>query len=125
MKKKLILFALLLVSVTCYSKIVEYGKYVTEDYNTQSADGLIKVTYTFENDSLFIDAYPSGCGLHMMSIEYVNNEYIAVETLYDEKTNEAIHKRIYHLMFLPCEWDKNSLAVYRDGVIIDIILKIP
>ena len=125
MKKKLILFALLLASVTCYSKIVEYGKYITEDYNTQSADGFIKVTYTFENDSLFIDAYPSGCGIVAMSIEYVNNEYIAVETLYDEKTNEAIHKRIYHLMFLPCEWDENSLAVYRDGAIIDIIRKIP
>lgn len=125
MKKKLILFALLLASVTCYSVKVERGKYVTEDYNTQSADGFIKVTYTFENDSLFIDAYPSGCGIVAMSIEYVNNEYIAVETLYDEKTNEAIHKRIYHLMFLPCEWDKNSLAVYRDGVVIDIIRKIP
>ena len=125
MKKKLILFTLLLMSATCQSKIVEYGKYVTEDYNTQSADSLIKVTYTFENDSLFIDAYPSGCGIVAMSIEYVNYEYIAVETLYDEKTNEAIHKRIYHLMFLPCEWDKNSLAVYRDGVVIDIIRKIP
>lgn len=125
MKKKLILFALLLASVTCYSVKVERGKYVTEDYNTQSADGFIKITYTFENDSLFIDAYPSGCGIVAMSIEYVNNEYIAVETLYDEKTNEAIHKRIYHLMFLPCEWDENSLAVYRDGAIIDIIRKIP
>ena len=121
--KKILLFALLLASVTCHSKIVEYGKYVTEDYNTQSADGLIKVTYTFENDSLFIDAYPSGCGITALSLEW--HEYKAIETLYDEKTNEAIHKRIYHLMFLPCKWDENSLAVYRDGVIIDIIRKIP
>ena len=125
MKRKLFLFALLLASVTCYSVKVECGKYVTEDYNTQSADGFIKVTYTFENDSLFIDTYSSGCGIAAMSIEYVNYEYIAVETLYDEETNEAIHKRIYHLLFLPCEWDENSLAVYRDGVIIDIIRKIP
>lgn len=125
MKKKLILFALLLMSATCNSKIVEYGKYVTEDYNTQSADGFIKVTYTFENDSLFIDAYPSGCGIAAMSIEYVNYEYKAIETLYDEETNKVIQKRVYHLMFLPCKWDENSLAVYRDGVIIDIIRKIP
>ena len=125
MKRKLFLFALLLVSVTCYSVKVERGKYVTEDYNTQSADGFIKVTYTFENDSLFIDAYPSGCGLVAMSFEYVNYEYRAVETLYDEETNKVIQKRVYHLLFLPCKWDKNSLAVYRDGVVIDIIRKIP
>ena len=125
MKKKLLLFALLLMSATCQPKIVEYGKYVTEDYNTQSADGLIKVTYTFENDSLFIDAYPSGCGIAAMSIEYVNYEYQAIETIYDEETNKVIQKRVYHLLFLPCKWDNNSLAVYRDGVIIDIIRKIP
>ena len=69
------------------------------------------------------------CGF-MNPIPYIEyddeiHEYKAVETLYDEKTNEAIHKRIYHLMFLPCKWDENSLAVYRDGVIIDIIRKIP
>ena len=127
MKKKLVLFALLLSSIACYPARIGMGKYVTEDYNTQSADGMIKVTYTFENDSLFIDAYPSGCGIAAMSFEYDDeiHEYKAIETLYDEKTNEAIHKRIYHLMFLPCEWDENSLAVYRDGVIIDIIRKIP
>ena len=42
MKKKLVLFALLLSSIACYPARIGMGKYVTEDYNTQSADGIIK-----------------------------------------------------------------------------------
>lgn len=102
------------------------GKYLTEDYNTESADGMIKVTYTFTGDSLYIDAYPSGCGIAYMKLEYEGNDtYRATEALYDQNTGKVIHERVYHLLFLPCKWSKHSYAVYRDGEVVDIIRKIP
>lgn len=98
---------------------------MTEDYNTKSIDGLIKVTYTFTNDSLYVDVYPSGCGISAMSLEKISDtEYKAVETLYDINTDGILKKTIYHLSFFPCVWDKDSWAVYRDGTVVDIIKKI-
>ena len=127
MKKIFISLLLLLAAAPMYAVHGERpsGTWLTEDFNTKQADNLIQVTYTFTEDSLFVDAYPSGCGIATMSIQYVNYEYIATETLYNQETGEPIQKRVYHLLFLPCRWDKNSLAVYRDGVVVDIIKKIP
>jgi len=101
------------------------GKYLTEDYNTKSADGMIKVTYMFANDSLYIDVYPSGCGLACMSLEKTTRDYIATETIVDSEDNTRIaYIKKYHLEFLPCIWDKKCLAVYRDGSVVDIIRKL-
>jgi len=124
MNKVIYVIAFLFVSVFCNAanNVTPNGKYVTEDFNTKSIDGMIKVTYTFTNDSLYIDAYPSGCGITAMKLEVdSNNEYKATETLYDIVSGDVIHKKIYHLSFLKCLWDKNIMAVYRDGVIVDII----
>lgn len=124
MKKLFFTIIFLCVCLFSYSNDLN-GKYLTEDYNTKSIDGLIKVTYTFTNDSLYIDVYPSGCGISAMSLEKISDtEYKAVETLYDINTNNILKKTIYHLSFFPCVWDKDSWAVYRDGTIVDIIKKI-
>jgi hypothetical protein len=124
MKKLLFTTLLFLTSVFVYSVDLN-GKYLTEDYNTKTIDGLIKVTYTFTNDSLYIDVYPSGCGISAMSLKQTSdNDYDAVETLYDITSGDIIRETIYHLSFFPCVWDKDSWAVYRDGTVVDIIKKI-
>ena len=130
--KRLLFTVILFLSFTFGYSIDLNGIYLTEDYNTKSVDGMIKVTYTFTNDSLYIDAYPSGCGIAAMSLENTSkNEYKAIETLYDINetlydinTGNVIRKSIYHLSIFPCIWDKDSWAVYRDDTIIDIIKKI-
>jgi hypothetical protein len=125
MKRLLIAIAALALSSAAYSQELS-GTYLTEEYNTKSVDGMIKVTYTFVNDSLYIDAYPSGCGIASMSIKRTTRDYVAVETIYKEDEPEKVaFVKIYHLEFLPCAWDKHCLAVYRDGIIVDIIRKIP
>ncbi len=125
MKRLLSVFVLLFICFSGYSANRLDGTYLTEDYNTKSTDGMIKVTYTFTNDSLYIDAYPTGCGIASMSLEKASQyEYKAVETLYDVNSGYTIRKTIYHLSFFPCVWDKDCLAVYRDGSVVDIIKKI-
>ena len=126
--KKLFLSLALLFSITAYCETQRNlsGRYLTEEYNTKMADNLIKVTYTFTDDSLYIDAYPSGCGITAMSIKLTSRDYVATETIYKEDGSDAIaYIKIYHLEFIPCIWDKKCLAVYRDGIIVDIIRKIP
>ncbi len=124
MKKLFFTIIFLCVCLFSYSNDLN-GKYLTEDYNTKSIDGLIKVTYTFTNDSLYIDVYPSGCGISAMSLKQTSdNDYEAVETLYDITSGDILKKTIYHLSFFPCIWDNNSWAVYRDGSVVDIIKKI-
>ena len=126
--KKLFLALALLFSINVYCETHRNlsGRYLTEEYNTKMADNLIKVTYTFTNDSLYIDAYPSGCGITAMSIKLTSRDYVATETIYKEDGSDAIaYIKIYHLEFIPCIWDKKCLAVYRDGIIVDIIRKIP
>ena len=126
--KKLFLSLALLFSITAYCETQRNlsGRYLTEEYNTKMADNLIKVTYTFTGDSLYIDAYPSGCGITAMSIKLTSRDYVATETIYKEDGSDAIaYIKIYHLEFIPCIWDKKCLAVYRDGIIVDIIRKIP
>ena len=103
------------------------GVYITEDYNTNMGDSICKVTYTFVGDSLFIDTYPSGCFVAAMSLEYftraessIKYNCNATETIYDVETGKY-YKKIYHLSFIKCGWDKYSLAVYREGEVVDII----
>ncbi len=126
--KKLFLSLALLFSITAYCETQRSlsGRYLTEEYNTKMADNLIKVTYTFTNDSLYIDAYPSGCGIAAMKLELTTRDYVATEVIYkNDKPDEIAYIKIYHLEFIPCIWDKKCLAVYRDGIIVDIIRKIP
>ena len=126
--KKLFLSLALLFSINVYCETQRNlsGRYLTEEYNTKMADNLIKVTYTFTDDSLYIDAYPSGCGIAAMKLELTTRDYIATEVIYkNDKPDEIAYIKIYHLEFIPCIWDKKCLAVYRDGIIVDIIKKIP
>ena len=90
--KKLFLSLALLFSITAYCETQRNlsGRYLTEEYNTKMADNLIKVTYTFTNDSLYIDAYPSGCGITAMSIKLTSRDYVATETIYKEDGSDAI-----------------------------------
>lgn len=126
--KKLFLSLALLFSINVYCETQRNlsGRYLTEEYNTKMADNLIKVTYTFTDDSLYIDAYPSGCGIAVMKLELTSRDYVATEAIYkNDKPDEIAYIKIYHLEFIPCRWDKKCLAVYRDGIIVDIIRKIP
>ena len=124
MKKVFLTIIGLLMTTLAYS-IELNGVYLTEDYNPESIDAITKVTYTFSNDSLYIDTYPSGCCIAAMKLEQVTeNEYIATETFCDIYTSEVIKKFLFHISFFICEWDENSLAVFRDGVVVDIIKKI-
>lgn len=103
------------------------GVYITEDYNTNMGDSVCKVTYTFVGDSLYIDTYPSGCFVAAMSLEYFTRSQSSIkyncnatETIFDIESGKN-YKRIYHLSFIKCGWNKYSLAVYREGEVIDII----
>lgn len=130
MKKLFSLFIMVFIAVltACSTEINKMqGVYITEDYNTNMGDSVCKVTYTFVGDSLYIDTYPSGCFVTAMSLEYLthskdNPKYNcnATETIFDIENNIS-YKKIYHLSFIKCEWDKYSFAVYRDGVVVDII----
>ena len=103
------------------------GVYITEDYNTNMGDSVCKVTYTFVGDSLYIDTYPSGCFVAAMSLEYFTRSQSSIkyncnatETIFDIESGKN-YKKIYHLSFIKCGWNKYSLAVYREGEIVDII----
>lgn len=102
------------------------GKYLTEEYNTQNGEEMTQVTYTFTKDSLYIDAYPSGCGITALALEwYSDKSCTATETITDINGDgkEVAYIRIYHISFVPCEWDKNEFAVFRDYKVVDIIKK--
>ena len=61
-----------------------------------------------------------------MKLELTTRDYIATEVIYkNDKPDDIAYIKIYHLEFIPCIWDKKCLAVYRDGIIVDIIKKIP
>ena len=90
-------------------------------------DSVCKVTYTFVGDSLYIDTYPSGCFVAAMSLEYFTRSQSSIkyncnatETIFDIESGKN-YKKIYHLSFIKCGWNKYSLAVYREGEIVDII----
>ena len=111
------------------TKSVGYqGKWVSTIPMTKSNTGLVDVTYTFTNDSLYVDVYPSGCPLVQMSIHDVstiNNGFKcdAIDTLYDFYKGYKIHEKIYHLEFIRVK--KDYLEVKRDGELVDIIKRFP
>ena len=87
MKKLLIIFSILLVSVcSCAEKQKQLSKYVSEDST---------LVFTFVNDSLYVDTYESGCGIEQYRLEeeFSNkNEtiYKAYLCVLDESANEKI-----------------------------------
>jgi len=118
-------FALSLMACDAKNNRLE-GKYITEAYNTQNGEEMTQVTYTFTTDSLYIDAYPSGCGITALALEwYSDKSCTATETITDvnKDGNEVAYIRIYHISFVPCEWGKNEFAVFRDYKVVDIIKK--
>ena len=104
MKKLLILFFILLVSVcSCAEKQKQLSKYVSEDST---------LVFTFVNDSLYVDTYESGCGIEQYRLEEEfssNNEIIYKAYLYalDEDTNEKIELHSIRLSKNPMgtHWD--------------------
>ena len=109
--RKLLLSICLLFSLTLYSQSLK-GQYISEDINTNECT----VSYTFIKDSLYIDTYPSGCGITSMSLENISyTKYRVTETI-DNKT------KIYYLSFLPCDWDDNSYAVCKKGKMSDVLI---
>ena len=87
MKKLLILFSILLVSVcSCADKQKQFSKYVSEDST---------LVFTFVNDSLYVDTYESGCGIEQYRLEKEfsdGNEtiYKAYLSVLGENTDEKI-----------------------------------
>lgn len=87
MKKLLILFSILLVSVcSCADKQKQLSKYVSEDST---------LVFTFVNDSLYVDTYESGCGIEQYRLEKEfsdGNEtiYKAYLSVLGENTDEKI-----------------------------------
>ena len=72
MKKLLIIFSILLVSVcSCTDKQKQLSKYVSEDST---------LVFTFVKDSLYVDTYESGCGIEEYRLE-IETETLS-ETLY-------------------------------------------
>ena len=103
MKKSLILFFILLVSVcSCADKQKQLSKYVSEDST---------LVFTFVNDSLYVDTYESGCGIEQYRLEkeFSNNKvtiYKAYLCVLDESTNEKIelHNIIVFKNVLDAHW---------------------
>ena len=87
MKKLLILFSILLVSVcSCADKQKQLSQYVSEDST---------LVFTFVNDSLYVDTYESGCGIEQYRLEKEfsdGNEtiYKAYLSVLGENTDEKI-----------------------------------
>lgn len=87
MKKLLILFSILLVSVcSCADKQKQLSKYVSEDST---------LVFTFVKDSLYVDTYESGCGIEQYRLEKEfsdGNEtiYKAYLSVLGENTDEKI-----------------------------------
>lgn len=94
MKKLLILFSILLVSVcSCADKQKQLSKYVSEDST---------LVFTFVNDSLYVDTYESGCGIEQYRLEKEfsdGNEtiYKAYLSVLCENTDEKIE--LHGVMF--------------------------
>jgi hypothetical protein len=87
MKKLLILFSILLVSVcSCADKQKQLSKYVSKDST---------LVFTFVNDSLYVDTYESGCGIEQYRLEEMYSDdggsvYKAYLRVLDENANEKI-----------------------------------
>jgi len=102
MKKLLILFFILLVSVcSCAEKQKQLSKYVSEDST---------LVFTFVNDSLYVDTYESGCGIEQYRLEEEfssNNEiiYKAYLSVLDEDEKIELHSIRFSKDPMGAHWD--------------------
>ena len=118
MKKLLILFSILLVSVcSCADKQKQLSKYVSEDST---------LVFTFVNDSLYVDTYESGCGIEQYRLEKEfsdGNEtiYKAYLSVLGENTDEKIEIHYIRLSKYPMGAHWEYYIKFDDEEIIPII----
>jgi len=96
--KKIVIFLMMVftsIAVLAQRPVVPLGEYVT--IQTEETED-IAVKYTFTKDSLYIDVYPSGCGLisYKLKRHYKTKQwnYVAIETgkhPYTKKTMSLKH----------------------------------
>lgn len=131
MKRLVVLLIAVLTLSVCNARVRlafnPEGKWVSTIPMTKMTPDLVDCSYTFTGDSLYVDVYPSGCGLAAMSIQnYRNTKYgfkcDAVDTMYDIYTGKVIKTKKYKLEFIK---HKNTYDVYRDGKRVDIIKRFP
>ena len=131
MKRLVVLLIAILTLSVCNARVKlafnPEGKWVSTIPMTKMTPDLVDCSYTFTGDSLYVDVYPSGCGLAAMSIQnYRNTKYgfkcDAVDTMYDIYTGKILKKKKYKLEFIK---RKNKYNVYRDGKLVDIIKRFP
>ncbi len=131
MKRLVVLLIAILTLSVCNARVRlafnPEGKWVSTIPMTNMTSDLVDCSYTFTGDSLYVDVYPSGCGLAAMSIQNYRNTKIgfkcdAVDTMYDIYTGKVIKTKKYKLEFIK---HKNTYHVYRDGKRVDIIKRFP
>lgn len=131
MKRLVVLLIAILTLSVCNARVKlafnPEGKWVSTIPMTKMTPDLVDCSYTFTGDSLYVDVYPSGCGLAAMSIQnYRNTKYgfkcDAVDTMYDIYTGKVIKTKKYKLEFIK---HKDTYNVYRDGKRVDIIKRFP
>lgn len=131
MKRLIVLLIAILTLSVCNARVKlvfnPEGKWVSTIPMTKMTSDLVDCTYTFTGDSLYVDVYPSGCGLAAMSIQNYRNTKIgfkcdAVDTMYDIYTGKILKKKKYKLEFIK---HKNTYNVYRDDTLVDIIKRFP
>lgn len=131
MKRLIVLFVSLLTLTVCNAGVELVfnpdGKWVSTIPMTKIAPDLVDCSYTFTGDSLYIDVYPSGCGLAAMKIQNLKNlkngfACEAIDTMYDIYTGKVLKRKTYRLEFIR---HKNTYSVYRDGTLVDIIRRNP
>ena len=131
MKRLVVLLIAILTLSVCNARVKlafnPEGKWVSTIPMTDMTPDLVNCSYTFTGDSLYVDVYPSGCGLAAMSIQnYRNTKYgfkcEAVDTMYDIYTGEVIKEWVYTLEF---KKKRKKYEVYRDGELVDIIKRFP
>jgi hypothetical protein len=131
MKRLVVLLIAILTLSVCNARVKlafnPEGKWVSTIPMTDMTPDLVNCSYTFTGDSLYVDVYPSGCGLAAMSIQNYRNTKIgfkcdAVDTMYDIYTGKVIKTKKYKLEFIK---HRNTYYVYRDGELVDIIKRFP
>jgi hypothetical protein len=131
MKRLVVLLIAILTLSVCNARVKlvfnPEGKWVSTIPMTKMTPDLVDCSYTFTGDSLYVDVYPSGCGLASMSIQNYRNTKTgfkcdAVDTMYDIYTGKVIKTKKYRLEFIK---HQNTYNVYRDGTLVDIIRRNP
>jgi hypothetical protein len=131
MKRLVVLLIAILTLSVCNARVKlafnPEGKWVSTIPMTDMTPGLVNCSYTFTGDSLYVDVYPSGCGLAAMSIQNYRNTKTgfkceAIDTMYDIYTGKVLKRKTYRLEFIK---HQNTYNVYRDGELVDIIKRFP